>query len=239
MTQKAMDDMFRQMMTSGRFTCVRTLDGPEGPFYYESSAKRRAITEGHKGVPLRLGITVATLSLTNGCTPLSGAIVDLWQADAEGMYSNVGNDMQAKDTVGQTFLRGHQVTDQNGYVEFDTIVPGWELAAMIEPINVASRAPHIHAKVFYERQLTTTQLFFPDDFVDQLFAEVEPYRSHRLMTAPALDRSYERIHNADDFVFSLSQAQPLSFQRDGNGIVAQASIGLVSMAGHGLQSYFR
>ena len=165
--------------------------------------------------------------------------MDVWQADADGMYSNVGNDMQVKNTVGQTFLRGHQVTDQNGYVEFDTIVPGWELVSMIEPIDVAKRAPHIHVKVFHERQLATTQLFLPDELTDQVFAEVEPYRSHRLMTAPALDRSYERIRNADDFVFNMMQVQPMTFQREGRGIIAKASIGLLSGGSRGIKSYFR
>jgi protocatechuate 3,4-dioxygenase beta subunit len=238
-TQKAMDDMFRQLMMKGNTTCVRTEDAPEGPFYYESSALRRAIAEGHAGVPLRLGVNVSTLTIPSGCSPLVGAIVDVWQADAEGMYSNVGSDVQVKDTVGQTFLRGHQVTDQNGRVEFDTIVPGWELVSMIEPVHVGPRTPHIHVRVFYERQIATTQLFLPDDLMDQVFAGIEPYRSHRLMTAPALDKSYERIRNADDLVFNLMHGQPMGYQREGKGLVANASIAMATSGGRGLKSYFR
>ncbi len=49
-----------------------------------------------------------------GCYPLSGAIVDIWQTDPTGLYSNVGPDLQPVDTSGQFFLRGHQVTDEKG-----------------------------------------------------------------------------------------------------------------------------
>jgi len=238
MTQKDMDDMFRQLM-KGNTTCVRTEEAPDGPFYYESSIRRREIAEGHPGIPLRLSINVSTLTIPSGCAPLAGAIVDVWQADAEGMYSNVGTDMQVKNTVGQTFLRGHQVTDQSGQVVFDTIVPGWELVSMIEPIHVGLRTPHIHVKVFYERQIATTQLFLPDDLMDQLFTGVEPYRSHRLMTAPALDRNYERIRNTEDFVFNTMHGQPMSLQRTGQGMVASVGIAMATSGGRGIQSYFR
>src|SRR5512139_1257302 len=109
---------------NGHYTCVRTMQSDEGPYYYESSPRRSDITEGRKGVPLRLRILVANaLNPGNTCSALAGAVVDIWQADADGMYSNVGPEFQHADTLGQTFLRGHQVTDATGYVEFQTIVP--------------------------------------------------------------------------------------------------------------------
>ncbi len=75
----------------------------------------------------------------NKCMPLSGAVIDVWHTDAAGLYSNVGPDLQPVDTVGQTFLRGHQITDDAGCVEFDTIVPGWEIVAAAPPVIAARR----------------------------------------------------------------------------------------------------
>ncbi len=83
---------------------------------------------------LRLGVRVADALIPgSSCAPLPGAVVDVWQADADGMYSNVGGDLQNVDTVGQTFMRGHQLSNRDGYVEFDTVVPGWELVGVPIP----------------------------------------------------------------------------------------------------------
>ena len=41
-------------------------------------------------------------------------------------------------------------------VEFDSVVPGWEVGR-----NVV-RATHVHVKVFHENKVATTQLYFPD-----------------------------------------------------------------------------
>lgn len=109
---------------AGSFTCIRTLDSADGPFYYERSEMRRSIAEDRSGMALRLGINLVQIFLrADMCAPLSGAVVDLWLADGAGQYSNVGGDLQNENTVGKTFLRGHQITDANGNVEFDLIPP--------------------------------------------------------------------------------------------------------------------
>ncbi|MGE7157141.1 hypothetical protein ACQKJ1_25815 [Methylorubrum rhodesianum] len=70
------------------------------------------------------------------CTPVAGARVDVWHSDARGLYSGYPGqgDDRAVDTSGQTFLRGTQMTDEGGWVSFETIYPGW----------YAGRATHIH-----------------------------------------------------------------------------------------------
>ena len=222
------------------FTCIRATQLVEGPFYYESSPLRRKITDRRPGAPLRLGITLGGLAQAPGqCFPLAGAVIDIWHTDAAGLYSNVGPDLQPVDTSGQSFLRGHQVTDENGYVEFDTIVPGWEIVAAAPPVRVARRTTHIHVKAFHEREVLTAQLFFPDALMDQLYAEVEPYRSHRLLTAPGLDRPYERIRNPEDNFFVASNAQPMSVERVNGVLVAKATIGVVSQGERGFRTLFR
>ena len=83
-----------------------------------------------------------------------------------------------------------------GYVEFETIVPGWEIVAAAPPVVAARRTTHIHVKAFHGREVLTAQLYFPDQLIDELYTSVEPYKSHQLLTAPGLTRSYERIRNA-------------------------------------------
>lgn len=227
-------------MGSGQFTCIRTPESNDGPFYYESSPRRRDITEGRKGLKLRLGIRIANAVIPgNSCTPLAGAVVDIWQTDGDGVYSNVGGDLQTEATLGKTFMRGHQVTDADGLVEFDTVVPGWELVTAPPPQNVVLRATHIHVKVFHESKIATTQLYFPDTFLDELYASVDPYRAHRQMTAPGAGRNYDRIRNDQDMLFTVDQSKPMPIERQGGGVSALATVGLVTMGSMGVAPRFR
>jgi protocatechuate 3,4-dioxygenase beta subunit len=238
-TKKEWDTIIRNG-GAGTLTCVETPQLVEGPFYYESSLERRSIAEKHSGEPLRLGITLAGL-IPGGpkCMPLSGAIIDVWHTDASGLYSNVGTDLQPVDTVGQTFLRGHQITDDSGYVEFDTIVPGWEIVAAAPPVGAALRTTHVHVKVFHGREVLTAQLFLPDKLIDDLYAGAEPYKSHRLLTAPGLTRSYERIRNNEDMFYTSSRSKPMTVTREKGVLVARATLGMASQGNRGFKNFFR
>jgi len=239
-TRKDFDAIVGTAFGAGGFTCVRAEPNDEGPFYYESSPLRRTIAERMAGTPLRVGITLGGLAAQPGrCFPLVGAIVDIWHTSPAGLYSNVGPDMQPVDTTGQTFLRGHQVTDENGYVEFDTIVPGWEVVAAAPPLRVAQRATHIHVKAFHGREVLTTQLFLPDPLIDQLYADAEPYKSHRLLNAPGLDRPYERIRNAQDHFFNEVKAQPMTVERVNGVLTAKAVLAVLSQGNRGFRTLWR
>jgi protocatechuate 3,4-dioxygenase beta subunit len=245
-TQKDWDAMIHLGAAASGLTCVRATPMTEGPFYYESSLQRRAIAEKLPGVPLRLGITLGGLARQEGrCFPLAGVVVDVWHTSAAGLYSNVGRDLQPVDTTGQTFMRGHQLTDDNGYVEFDTIVPGWEMVAArpgvpgLPAVVPARRTTHIHVKAFHDREVMTTQLFFADSFLDQLYADVEPYKSHQLLTAPGLDRPYARIHNAEDRFYTEAKAQPMPVERVNGVLVAKATLGVLSQGDRGFRTLFR
>lgn len=134
--------------------CVLTTEWGTGPYYLDLDRVRSDITDGREGVPLRLDLTVVRVS--DGCRPLKGVAVDVWQADAQGAYST-GQDV---------FLRGTQVSDSAGRCVFRTIVPGW----------YAGLAPHIHFKVHRPDTGTETssQLFFPEDLLRRVYAK-QPY----------------------------------------------------------------
>lgn len=236
-TRAEWDEMVR--VSEGQFACEQTPPATEGPFYYESSLARSALAEGRPGEPLRLGITLGGIDPMGSCAPLRGAVIDIWQTDTAGLYSNVGADLQPVDTTGQTFLRGHQITDDNGYVEFDTIVPGWEIIAAAPPIGVTRRTTHIHVKVWRARDVLTTQLYFPDGLIDDLYANREPYKSHVMLTAPGLDRAWPRIRNAEDLFFVTSGMSPMAVERVNGVLTAKATIGVVGIERRNFPTLFR
>ena len=95
----------------------------EGPYFKANSPERTSLLEpGMTGTKLMLTGYV----LTTDCQPVANALVDFWQADAEGQYDNSGYT-----------LRGHQFTDANGRYQLETVVPG------LYP----GRTEHIHVKV--------------------------------------------------------------------------------------------
>jgi protocatechuate 3,4-dioxygenase beta subunit len=239
-TQKEWEALYRSY-GSAQFTCVRASQAVEGPYYFDNSPLRSAVAEGRKGERLRLGITIGGMlsPIASRCFPLAGAVVDIWQTDAAGIYSNVGGDLQTVDTTGQAFLRGHQITDEKGYVEFETIVPGWEVIALPPPAIVGARTNHIHVKVYHGRDVLTAQLYFPDPLLDHLFAEVEPYKSHTRMTAPGLPRFYERVRNDKDGLFLADKSTPMPVERVNGVLTAKATIGMISQGNRGQATLFR
>lgn len=125
-----------------------------GPFPIKTPAQlaQTNIIGDRIGVPLLMKITIQDQS--NGCLPLAGVLVDVWQCDKDGNYSQYGgNQLQATNYTSQNFLRGRQTTDSNGEVSFVSVFPGW----------YPGRAPHIHVEVLTAggTSLLVTQIAFP------------------------------------------------------------------------------
>ena len=132
---------------SGRPTIAET----EGPYFKAGSPARTTLMQAGMG-GTRLVLTGRVLTTT--CTPVAGARLDFWQADASGSYDNSGYR-----------LRGHQVTDAGGHFTLTTIVPG----------EYPGRTQHIHVKVKPPgRPELTTQLFLPGEPGNQRDAIFDP-----------------------------------------------------------------
>ncbi len=151
--------------------CVITADSGEGPFYFDANQVRADVTEDAVGAPLDISIQILR---ADGCAPFAGARLDLWQADALGLYSGyreqsgVGG-VSTEPAVDRTFLRGTQSADAEGWVRFKTVYPSW----------YGGRTPHIHFKVLLDAdELTASQIFFPDEVNAEVFAQWDPYREH-------------------------------------------------------------
>src|SRR5213592_730205 len=88
---------------SGAVSCILTPEQTEGPYYIANEAVRRNITEGRPGAPMLLRAYVVNAST---CRPIRNAAVDIWHADAGGVYSGFGS-----GAGNRTFMRGIQRTD--------------------------------------------------------------------------------------------------------------------------------
>ena len=126
--------------------CVETEVNGEGPFYKAGAPERAVLVE--RGMPgTRLTLTGRVTGLD--CRQLSGALVDVWQADAAGEYDNAG-----------FTLRGRLYADRSGLYRLETIVPKRYPVGGTQQFRPA----HLHFKVSAPGfELLTTQLYFPND----------------------------------------------------------------------------
>lgn len=165
--------------------CVVRPEMTEGPYFVDGQLDRSDLRadpttgETRSGVPLTLALTILQLA-NNSCTPLSGAIVDIWHCDADGIYSDIAD----QNTSGQKFLRGFQSSDAAGKVAFTTIFPGW----------YTGRTVHIHVKIRTDASDTAyefTSQFYVDDTISDTVMALEGYREHGTRdTTNATDMHY-------------------------------------------------
>lgn len=153
--------------TAALTACSLVATTTEGPCTTSTDLDREDISEGWKGLPLRLGIKVVDTS----CKPLSGALVRVWHTNLEGSYSGQtpNNNMCVSDQsyTSNDFFRGVQTADSDGVVYFDSCFPGW----------YRGRAVHIHFQVKVNGQTTRiSQLFFPEDITKEVFTDHDDYK---------------------------------------------------------------
>jgi protocatechuate 3,4-dioxygenase beta subunit len=202
------------VVEASQLSCVVRPQMTEGPYFVDERLNRSDIrtdpTTGgvSAGQLLVLNFNVSRVS-GNSCAPLTGAYVDIWHCDAVGSYSDVRDG--GFDTRGRKYLRGYQVTDSNGSVQFQTIYPGW----------YSGRAVHIHFKIrlFTGSQETyefTSQLFFDDSFTDQVHAQ-SPYNA----------KGSRNTRNSQDGIYRNGGSQLLlNVSQSGQGYAATFDIGL-------------
>jgi protocatechuate 3,4-dioxygenase beta subunit len=174
-------------------SCILTPEQTEGPYYIAGEKLRRNITDGHPGAAMLLRAFVVDATT---CRPIRNAAVDIWHADAAGVYSGFGAGASSR-----TFMRGIQRTNAKGLASFRTVYPGW----------YQGRTVHIHAKVHLDRRtVLTTQLYFDDAVTD------------RVLRGEAYAGQGEREQrNEDDGIFDPSLVMTL--ERSGDGYLVLMS----------------
>jgi protocatechuate 3,4-dioxygenase beta subunit len=154
-------------------SCVLTPEQTEGPYYIAGERLRRNITDGHPGAPMQLRTFVVDATT---CRPIKNAAVDVWHADAAGVYSGFGSGSSSR-----TFMRGIQRTNAKGLAQFRSVYPGW----------YEGRTVHIHVKVHVGGNVVHTgQLYFSDSLTDAVYRR-----------APYSARPNRTTRNADDMIF--------------------------------------
>jgi protocatechuate 3,4-dioxygenase beta subunit len=187
-------------VSTGAISCVLTPEMTEGPYYVPSEKVRRTISEGKPGLALELRLTVVNAST---CKPIRNAVVDIWHADAGGVYSGA-----VAGNAGTNFLRGVQRTDKNGLVLFKTIYPGW----------YRGRATHVHVKVYLSGNVVHTGQFFFDESISNAVYRRAPYRAHGTTADTP---------NASDSIYRNGGSRSmLGLKKSGAGYVGRITMGV-------------
>ncbi len=128
--------------------CIPTTSDALGPFFEEGAPMRTKIADDTEpGERLFLQAVVVGPDCE---TPVVGALVEVWQADTNGVYYDAGANYR---------LRGRATTDSEGKFQVDTIRPGnYTIAAN------SWRPAHLHLTISMAGLATlTTQVYFAGD----------------------------------------------------------------------------
>lgn len=166
--------------------CTLFPQAVEGPYYLDPKLVRADITEGRPGLPIDLRLKLIE---QGSCSPIANVRVDVWHADASGVYSGYAGqgDDRAVSTKGQTYLRGTQISDAEGNVVFQTIFPGW----------YPGRTPHIHIKAFLDKTaMLTGQRTFQTTSARAFMARKRPIMSGQFPIRPTRPTEFSGLASA-------------------------------------------
>jgi protocatechuate 3,4-dioxygenase beta subunit len=193
-------------------SCILTPAKTEGPYFVDEKLNRSDIrvdpVNGSVQDGVKLTLTFVVVSSDDDCGPVSGAQVDVWHANASGLYS----DEAANGTTGHKYLRGYQVTGADGIAKFVTVFPGW----------YSGRAIHIHFKIRKDDYEFTSQLFFDETTIASVLA-TSAYSSRG---TPDTDNSEDNIYGSDGSELTVA------LKSDGNGgLKGTFTVGLAGIEG--------
>lgn len=91
--------------------------------------------------------------------PVPDAMIEIWQADADGHYGHPADARAGKRETGFAGF-GRSGTNEDGIFHFDTIKPG-----PVPGLGNTTQAPHIEVSVFSRGLLDRliTRIYFPDE----------------------------------------------------------------------------
>ena len=145
-------------------------DGSNGPDVLEQSGIVRGDIRSSfgdasgtaQGVPMQLELAIKDLA--NGGAGFKGVAVYVWHCDREGRYS-----LYSDGVTNENYLRGVQVADADGRVQFTSIFPAC----------YSGRWPHVHFEVYPDtasitddaKLIATSQVALPKDTCTQVYAQ--------------------------------------------------------------------
>lgn len=154
----------QELMNPPKTTAGCTLIPSEtaGPFPLDLTENvmffRQDVRETQQGVPLNLRLRIVG---ADNCQPLQNVRVNIWHCSKDGLYSGYSG-TNNPGQAGLTYLRGYQMTDANGEVNFVTVFPGW----------YQGRVCHIHFQVHVSTSYSAvSQLTFDIPTKNALYAD--------------------------------------------------------------------
>ncbi|OAA34475.1 Intradiol ring-cleavage dioxygenase, core [Beauveria brongniartii RCEF 3172] len=163
-------------------SCVLAPEEDLGPYYVAGESIRSNIIENQTGVPIHLDIQFINVDT---CQPVVGSYVDVWQANATGVYGGVvqegfenRNDTW-EETWGLTWLRGIQQTNDDGAVHFETLFPGHyeDRTTHIHVLTHPHATPLANNTIIDGRASHVGQMYFDQDLIDRV-EELAPYNTN-------------------------------------------------------------
>ncbi|HEY3223171.1 MAG TPA: protocatechuate 3,4-dioxygenase subunit alpha [Pseudolabrys sp.] len=127
---------------------------PSDVYDWKDTAGANLLTSDASGTKIRIEGQV----LDGDGMPINDAMVEVWQADAQGRYAHPSDSRARPNTKFMGF--GRSATDKNGVFSFDTIKPG-----SVPGPNGKAQAPHIVFCIFSRGMLRQiyTRLYFGDE----------------------------------------------------------------------------
>jgi protocatechuate 3,4-dioxygenase, alpha subunit len=127
---------------------------PNGSYSWKETVGDNLVTPDAIGERIRIEGRV----LDGDGSPISDAMLEIWQADAQGRYANPRDNRARPNTQFKGF--GRSATDKDGIYCFDTIKPG-----LVPGPNGKPQAPHILFGIFSRGMLRQvhTRLYFADE----------------------------------------------------------------------------
>lgn len=232
-------DMFTPLETvfDANTSCVLAPEITDGPYYVVGEYMRSNVIEAEycEGVPLFLEVQYVDI---NTCGAVPNVAVDVWNCNATGIYSGIyttGN----YDSLDSTWLRGIQLTDHDGVVQFETIFPG----------HYTGRATHTHllshmnATVMPNGTISVIdtpvshigQLFYPEDLRSAVEATY-PYNLNT-QTATTNDEDMWSVLQADSSYDPFPQFVYLGDDVS-DGLFAWIQIGINASADYQNDEYY-
>lgn len=165
-----------------RAACVATQRDALGPFFVKDAPLQSDLCSA-TGDSERLTVGGRILGAPD-CKPLAGAVIEIWQADAKGEYSQVS---RGRKDDPRCLLRATLKTGVDGHYAFRTVLPG----------EYPGRPSHMHYRISMNGYRTlVTQLYFnPQRGVDAA-------RIAKVTRAPALDGKLPDYQAAFDIVLA-------------------------------------
>lgn len=163
-----------------------------GPFYpalkpLDQDADLTLIA-GRKGAAAGQVVHIVGRVINSSGTPVSGARIEIWQANTHGRYTHSGDASKAPLDPNFTGF-GIATTDTEGRYRFKTIKPG---SYPVSPTE--KRTPHLHVDIMGKQDRLVTQMFFPGEPMnetDGVYKKLGADRSAAIATVSTATKEIE------------------------------------------------